>query len=219
MQLAVEAFRKLNIPIVMKWNNRRFLGEVLESIGIPADRTLSIMLTLDKIAKIGAAGVRSELGSKGVNSQVCSAILTLIGMENPTFEQITANYAIRDKPGALEVVALQNIVQAIGLAQTCRFDPFLSRGLSFYTGTVYEIFEHSGVYTSSLGGGGRYDNIIGQLVGREDITYPTAGLSFGMEPIMELLRNRTGFTLIEHSASRCDYPDWRYNPLCIVRGI
>ena len=190
MQLAVEAFRKLNIPIVMKWNNRRFLGEVLECIGIPSEQTLSIMLTLDKIAKIGAAGVRSELVSKGVNSQVCSAILTLIGMENPTFEQIAANYNIKNKPGALEVVALQNILQAIGLAQTCPFDPFLSRGLSFYTGTVYEIFDASGVYTSSLGGGGRYDNIIGQLVGREDIAYPTAGLSFGMEPIMELLRNR-----------------------------
>lgn len=200
MQLAVEAFRKLDIPIVLKWNNRRFLGEVLESIGIPVDETLSIMLTLDKIAKIGAAGVRNELESKGVNSQVCGSILTLIGMENPTFQQIAAKYGIQGKPGAQEVIALQNILQAVGLAQTCLLDPFLSRGLSFYTGTVYEIFDASGVYTSSLGGGGRYDNIIGQLVGREDIAYPTVGLSFGMEPIMELLRARSVSTPADSSS-------------------
>ncbi|MFC5652544.1 histidine--tRNA ligase [Paenibacillus solisilvae] len=192
MQLAVEAFRKLDIPIVLKWNNRRFLGEVLESLGIPAEETLSVMLTLDKIAKIGAAGVQNELAGKGVNPQVSEAVLALIGMENPTFEQITASCGIQHKPGALEVVALQQLLQATLLEQTCRFDPFLSRGLSFYTGTVYEIFDASGVHPSSLGGGGRYDNIIGQLVGREDMAYPTVGLSFGMEPIMELLRNRSG---------------------------
>ena len=78
----------------------------------------------------------------------------------------------------------------VGLQDICVFDPFLSRGLSFYTGTVYEIFDASQGFRSSLGGGGRYDAIIGQLVGREDIVYPTVGLSFGMESIMEMIRNR-----------------------------
>ena len=81
-------------------------------------------------------------------------------------------------------------LRRVGLQDICVFDPFLSRGLSFYTGTVYEIFDASQGFRSSLGGGGRYDAIIGRLVGREDIVYPTVGLSFGMESIMEMIRNR-----------------------------
>ncbi|CAH1057021.1 Histidine--tRNA ligase [Paenibacillus pseudetheri] len=190
MQLATEAFRKLDIPILLKWNNRRFLGEILESIGVPAEEQLSVMLTLDKLEKISISGVENELIGKGLESSTIAAILALIEMDNPSFEQLCDKYDLTAQPGASEVLILQKLLQDIGLEETCRFDPFLSRGLSFYTGTVYEIFDASGSFTSSLGGGGRYDAIIGQLVGREDIQYPTVGLSFGMESIMALLAER-----------------------------
>ncbi|HBS43665.1 MAG TPA: histidine--tRNA ligase [Paenibacillus sp.] len=190
MQLATEAFRKLDIPIILKWNNRRFLGEILESIGVPAEEQLSVMLTLDKLEKINISGVENELIGKGLESATIAAILALIETDNPSFEQLCDKYNLTAQPGASEVLVLQNLIQDIGLQDTCRFDPFLSRGLSFYTGTVYEIFDASGSFTSSLGGGGRYDAIIGQLVGREDIQYPTVGLSFGMESIMALLAER-----------------------------
>lgn len=191
MQLAVEAFRKLDIPILLKWNNRRFLGEILESIGVSAEEQLSVMLTLDKLEKIGISGVKSELISKEITASAISAMVELIEMDNPSFEQLCQKYDLATQPGASEVRVLQKLIQAIGLQQMCRFDPFLSRGLSFYTGTVYEIFDASGSFTSSLGGGGRYDAIIGQLVGREDMEYPTVGLSFGMESIMALLAERS----------------------------
>lgn len=190
MQLATEAFRKLDIPIILKWNNRRFLGEILESIGVPAEDQLSVMLTLDKLEKINLVGVKNELISKEIESATIADILELIEMDNPSFEQLCEKYSLTGQPGAMEVLVLQKLLQDIQLQQTCRFDPFLSRGLSFYTGTVYEIFDASGSFTSSLGGGGRYDAIIGQLVGREDIQYPTVGLSFGMESIMALLAER-----------------------------
>lgn len=191
MQLAVEAFRKLDIPILLKWNNRRFLGEILESIGVSAEEQLSVMLTLDKLEKIGISGVKSELISKEITASAISAMVELIEMDNPSFEQLCQKYDLATQPGASEVRVLQKLIQAIGLQQMCRFDPFLSRGLSFYTGTVYEIFDASGSFTSSLGGGGRYDAIIGQLVGRENMEYPTVGLSFGMESIMALLAERS----------------------------
>jgi len=190
MQLATEAFRKLDIPIILKWNNRRFLGEILESIGVPTDEQLSVMLILDKLEKINISGVENELIGKGLESATIAAILALIEMDNPSFEQLCEKYNLTAQPGASEVLILQKLIQDIGLQETCRFDPFLSRGLSFYTGTVYEIFDASGSFTSSLGGGGRYDAIIGQLVGREVIQYPTVGLSFGMESIMALLAER-----------------------------
>lgn len=191
MQLAVEAFGKLDIPILLKWNNRRFLGEILESIGVSAEEQLSVMLTLDKLDKIDINGVKNELISKEITASAISAMVELIEMDNPSFEQLCQKYDLATQPGASEVRVLQKLIQAIGLQQTCRFDPFLSRGLSFYTGTVYEIFDASGSFTSSLGGGGRYDAIIGQLVGREDMEYPTVGLSFGMESIMALLAERS----------------------------
>ena len=122
------------------------------------------------------------------------AVIGLITLGNPTLEEVMDKYGLQDSAGALEVLAVQDILRKIGLAGDCVFDPFLSRGLSFYTGTVYEIFDAAGSFSSSLGGGGRYDAVIGQLVGREDTEYGAAGLSLGMESIMTLLENRAAET-------------------------
>ncbi|WP_379153876.1 histidine--tRNA ligase [Paenibacillus sp. sgz5001063] len=190
MQLAAEVFRRLEIPIILKWNNRLFLGEILEAAGVPPEEHLSVMLTLDKLAKIGSTGVLEELRVKGLTPAAISKLKELLDMDAPSFEELAKKYELSTQPGLLEVLALQRLITEIGLAETCVFDPFLSRGLSFYTGTVYEIFDASGTYTSSLGGGGRYDSIIGKLVERDDILYPTVGISFGMESIMALLGER-----------------------------
>ncbi|OME94899.1 MULTISPECIES: histidine--tRNA ligase [Paenibacillus] len=191
MQLAAEVFRRLEIPIILRWNNRSFLGEVLGAIGVPEEMRTSVMLTLDKLDKIGKEGVRQELSAKVPAPEICRQILDFVDLKEPTFEQITSKYSLDNERGAQEVQILQNMLQRVGLQDICVFDPFLSRGLSFYTGTVYEIFDALHDFRSSLGGGGRYDAIIGQLVGREDIAYPTVGLSFGMESIMEMIRNRS----------------------------
>ncbi|CAG7632847.1 Histidine--tRNA ligase [Paenibacillus solanacearum] len=190
MQLAVDAFRALDIGIVIRWNNRRFLGELLSRIGVTEDMQLSVMLTLDKWAKIGAAGVENELLEKGIPTAVSAAVMELLQRETASCSDLAAMYGMPDSPGTREVRALQSLIDQTGLGPWCVFDPFLSRGLSFYTGTVYEIFDSTGTFSSSLGGGGRYDSIIGKLVGRDDILYPAVGLSFGIESIMELLKER-----------------------------
>ncbi|WP_238655397.1 histidine--tRNA ligase [Paenibacillus piscarius] len=190
MQLAAEVFSRLEIPVVLKWNNRRFLGEILTAVGVPLGEQLSVMLTLDKLAKIGSGGVLAELTDKQLTTETVTLIAELLELVNPRFTELVERYKLEGLPGTLEVQALQQLIDAVGLAEVCVFDPFLSRGLSFYTGTVYEIFDATGAYTSSLGGGGRYDAIIGKLVGRDDIEYPTVGISFGMESIMALLGER-----------------------------
>ncbi|KRE47954.1 histidine--tRNA ligase [Paenibacillus sp. Soil522] len=191
MQLAVDVFRTLAIKIQLKWNNRRFLGEILAAVGVPAKDSLSVMLTLDKLAKIGADGVKEELAGKGLAGEARDAVTLLITIENPSLEELMDKYGLQNSAGALEVLAVRDMLCKIGLAEDCLFDPYLSRGLSFYTGTVYEIFDAAGGFSSSLGGGGRYDAIIGQLAGRDVAEYSAAGLSFGMESIMALLENRT----------------------------
>ncbi|MCQ6560038.1 histidine--tRNA ligase [Paenibacillus mendelii] len=190
MQLAVDVFRRLDIGIVIRWNNRLFLSELLVRIGVPSDRMLAVMLTLDKVAKIGIDGVSAELQQHDLSGSTRAAIVALIRQDQISCEQLVLQYGLQNSEGAKEVAALQFILDQTGLNGTCQFDPFLSRGLSFYTGTVYEIFDVTGRYHSSLGGGGRYDAIIGQLVGRGDMSYYAVGLSFGIEPIMEMLMER-----------------------------
>ncbi|MDO3409804.1 histidine--tRNA ligase [Saccharibacillus sp. CPCC 101409] len=190
MQLAAEVFRRLDLPVVLRWNNRRFMGEWLKALGVPAGDALSVMLTLDKVEKIGPDSAARELLDKGIVPDAVRSILDLLGDDGFTFEKAADVCGLGETPGMLEVRSLQSLIRELGLEQICRFDPFLSRGLSFYTGTVYEIFDASNAFTSSLGGGGRYDAIIGQLIGREDLAYPTVGISFGMESIIELLEAR-----------------------------
>jgi len=194
--LANRVYERLGIPVVLRWNNRRFLAEWLMAAGIAENQLLTVMLTLDKIAKIGRDAVRAELLEKGAAHAVADSVLAVITDEqlnaacSAAFEQLCTTFSIGDLPGAQEVRSLLAMIESVGLSTVCRFDPALSRGLSFYTGTVYEAFDASGSYTSSLGGGGRYDAIIGQLAGNPDIQYPTVGFSFGLEPMMELVRER-----------------------------
>ncbi|GMK41135.1 histidine--tRNA ligase 1 [Paenibacillus sp. CCS19] len=197
LSLAARVYEKLGIPVELRWNNRRFLSEWLYAAGIAEELAQTVMLTLDKIAKIGREAVRAELVDKGVPQPAADIVLKAIAAESGSdddpslaFEQLCAAFGVGDLPGAAEVRSLLALLDSVGLSSICRFDPSLSRGLSFYTGTVYEAFDASGSYTSSLGGGGRYDAIIGQLAGNSEVQYPTVGFSFGLEPIMEITRER-----------------------------
>lgn len=198
LSLAARVYTALGIPVVLRWNNRRFLAEWLSAAGIAVELAQTVMLTLDKIAKVGREAVRAELIDKGVTQRAADTVLAAIagevelGEEEPSaaFERLCAEFGIGELPGASEVRALLSLLDSVGLSGICRFDASLSRGLSFYTGTVYEAFDASGSYTSSLGGGGRYDAIIGQLAGNPELRYPTVGFSFGLEPIMEIVRER-----------------------------
>lgn len=186
LQLAAEAFSRLDLPVIIRWNNRRFLAEMLEAAGVPAASHLKVMLILDKLDKIGISGVRQELAGIALAAGPLDCLLQLIS-RRPSFEELCAQLGLERTTGAAEVRALDNLLKSAQLEDFCSFDPFLSRGLSFYTGSVYEIFDGTGAYSSSLAAGGRYDSIAGRLAGNEDRSLPVAGISFGMEAIAQLL--------------------------------
>jgi histidyl-tRNA synthetase len=188
--LAADAFKRLDIKVVIRWNNRRFLAELLLAAGFPEEGCLPVMLTLDKLEKAGIDNVRRELLSKGFEDGPVDTILELVEKNSTAFSYLCQTFGLENSSGAAEVKALQQLITLTGLGEICRFDPFLSRGLSFYTGTVYEIFDATGVYTSSIGAGGRYDAITGRLSGDEELNCSTVGLSFGMEAVAELLKSR-----------------------------
>jgi histidyl-tRNA synthetase len=124
------------------------------------------MITIDKLDKVGSAGVAKELGDKfgaEVADRASSWLSTLAGAEVP--EQ------------------LKSLWQGLGAKSArLRFDPTLVRGMGYYTGTIFEI-EHPGS-SSSIGGGGRYDGMVGKWLGTE---VPAVGISLGIERIVDLV--------------------------------
>ncbi len=191
-QLAMQTFARLDMAITIRWNNRKLLAEVLDALGIPDSLHASTMLTLDKLAKITRSELEAELVGKGLPAPSLRLLMELIERSDAglSLSDVIATYGLEEAAGASEALQLIRLLDGLDMNGICQFDLFLSRGLSFYTGTVYEIFDASGQYTSSLGSGGRYDGMIGKLAGREELELHAVGLSFGLESIMELYRQQ-----------------------------
>ena len=153
---------------VIRINHRDLLNQVLESLGIAPENRSSAMITIDKLDKVGIDGVTKELEEKfGANSAQA------------------AGEWLKGIVGELEVPALlQPIFGALEAkyANRLRFDPTLVRGMGYYTGAIFEI-EHpeSG---ASIGGGGRYDGMVGRWLGTDA---PAVGISLGFERVVDLV--------------------------------
>jgi histidyl-tRNA synthetase len=153
-------------------NHRVLLANLLDGLGIPEEGKPAAMIIIDKLDKIFAEGVVKELGEK-FGAKVAE----------------TATGWLASLKSELETPAeLQEIFSAVESRfghGRLRFDPTLVRGMGYYTGTIFEI-EHpeSG---SSIGGGGRYDGMIGRWIG-EDV--PAVGISIGFERAIELVGDK-----------------------------
>jgi histidyl-tRNA synthetase len=165
-------------------NDRRILSSLLEVLGFAAESHPSVLITLDKLDKIGQDGVVAELSEKKHDT----AALEQFFQRPMTMEFLTfGEKAIRKLlPEGVNEAAINDLV-AIGkaLGQTAHsltFDPFLVRGMGYYTGTIFEVAHPSVDY--SLGGGGRYDGMIGRFLGSE---VAAVGFSLGFERIVDLV--------------------------------
>jgi histidyl-tRNA synthetase len=153
-------------------NHRALLANLLDKLEIPENGKPAAMIIIDKLDKIFAEGVAEELGEK-FGAKVAES----------------ANGWLASLNSSLETPAeLQEIFSAVesrfGKGRL-RFDPTLVRGMGYYTGTIFEI-EHPESGTS-IGGGGRYDGMIGRWIG-EDV--PAVGISIGFERAIELVGNK-----------------------------
>ena len=95
--------------------------------------------------------------------------------------------------GIEELNILKEYIEKLGLLEYVQFAPSLARGQEYYTGTVFEVYVKDGSITSSIGGGGRYDKMITDFISNGTI-YPAVGVSFGLNVIYEILKNREEFT-------------------------
>ncbi|MGG0649492.1 histidine--tRNA ligase [Bacillus mycoides] len=191
MSMAFELFRTLNLEVTIQYNNRKLLNGILQSINIPTELTSDVILSLDKIEKIGIDGIRKDVLERGISVEmadtICNTVLSCLKLTIADFKETFNNTLVTD--GVNELQQLQQYLLALGINENTIFNPFLARGLTMYTGTVYEIFLKDGTITSSIGSGGRYDNIIGAFRG-DNMNYPTVGISFGLDVIYTALSQK-----------------------------
>jgi histidyl-tRNA synthetase len=143
-------------------NDRRVLARTLNSFGITAQE--KAMIAIDKLDKIGLSGVQEEI-EQTYGSEVAKSVAEWL--------QQTQEMSIPTELSWISKLANPSKV---------RFDPTLVRGMGYYTGAIFEI-EHPSS-SSSIGGGGRYDNMVGKWSG---IQTPATGISLGIERILDLL--------------------------------
>ncbi|WP_175987421.1 histidine--tRNA ligase [Bacillus sp. Marseille-Q1617] len=185
MTMALDAFRRLNLNVVIQYNNRKLLTGILEVFGIPAYRINKAVLILDKLEKVGVKAVVAELRELEVPETAQRSIERFLTDEANRSLDYFEPYASRNelvKKGLEELREMMKIINYLGINGQCIFNPFLARGLELYTGTIYELFLTDGSIKSSIGSGGRYDNAIGGLLGTDE-TFSTVGISFGLDVI------------------------------------
>ncbi len=158
-------------------NDRRILLGLLASWGITdaaeADRAL---ITIDKLDKIGPDGVAAEL-RETTGSDLPGLEDTIRALESADWDSV-GGAAWLDEGAFVELLGLRGALDGVDL----RFDPTLVRGMGYYTGTIFEVAHPDFGY--SLGGGGRYDGMIGRFLGQD---VPAVGFSLGFERLVDLV--------------------------------
>lgn len=167
---------------VIRLNHRQLLTSVLNAAGIPEALHGSALTAVDKLDKIGPEGVRTELEARGVDEAAAQKLLASM-QETNLFAVAPANEAAADSVRQIEALAAHT--QAAGKV---RFDLSLARGLDYYTGAIMEV--NVADLAGSLGGGGRYDNLVGMFSGQQ---IPACGFSLGLERILVVMTERGMF--------------------------
>ncbi|MDX6446352.1 MAG: histidyl-tRNA synthetase [Blastocatellia bacterium] len=198
---------------VVRVNHRQVLAGILDQAGVAPDKHAEALIALDKMDKAGAEGVARELNSRGIAPEAAVKLMRffegLAGVERaagladlgePGLERAALNADILGRlvefvgaheSGSRGVDELRQVMQfakAAGVERRIKLDPTLARGLSYYTGAIIEI--NVSDLAGSLGGGGRYDDLVGMFLGKD---VPACGFSLGLERIIVVMSEREMF--------------------------
>ena len=193
---AAEVLDRLGFSnFTVRLNHRKALSGLLDAAGVPASRHGDALVALDKLDKAGHDAVSRELEARGLAvSASASSLVALFSGESGDNDEVLARLR-RDmnghESGLAAVADLEQIVRLAGsgnAAGRIRVDPSLARGLSYYTGAIFEIAVPD--LAGSLGGGGRYDELVGMFLGQQ---VPACGISLGLERILVVMSERGMF--------------------------
>ncbi|MPM10991.1 Histidine--tRNA ligase [bioreactor metagenome] len=187
IQIIDEVFRRLNIRVSVKLNNRKILSGIAEIIG-EADKITDITVAIDKLDKIGLDNVNEELREKGISETAIQQLQPIILLEGTNNEKLATlkNVLSASQTGLKGVEELEFILNKTALsAIKCdlEIDLTLARGLNYYTGAIIEV-KALDVEIGSITGGGRYDNLTG-IFGLPGVS--GVGISFGADRIYDVL--------------------------------
>jgi histidyl-tRNA synthetase len=176
----------------IRLNHREVLRDLLDTAGIPEEKHGEALVAIDKLDKIGAEGVAKEMASREIPDAAAEMILELFAQTQSIRDRgPDGNRAILGNLiniASKEVLTeLGHILKYSGEAPVV-VDPSLARGLSYYTGAIMEINVPD--LAGSLGGGGRYDGLIG-MFGKEQV--PACGFSLGLERILVVMDEQNMF--------------------------
>lgn len=192
-----EALRELGLrDLTVRINDRRILVAIARRCGFAPERYDSVFIALDKLDKLDRAEVVKELQTAGHPAPAIAALMDLLGHFDRTtvsdrglaeLRERLAGHVDEDAMAALATIIRTTSAEAGG-AWRIAFDPTLVRGMSYYTGPIFEI--GSSAFPSSIAGGGRYDDMIGKILGQP---VPATGFSIGFERVVSIL--------MEHAAA------------------
>jgi histidyl-tRNA synthetase len=187
---------------VLRLNHRGLLRGLLDGFDVPEGLQDQALVALDKLDKVGRDGVARELDARGLPPGAAGRLLDAFAEVPPSGsgDAVAHNQEalawglkhVRDNPAG--VAALEELTEILRLSAVSSargrliIDPSLARGLSYYTGAIMELSVPD--LAGSLGGGGRYDGLIGMFLG-EDI--PACGFSLGLERILVVMTERQMF--------------------------
>jgi histidyl-tRNA synthetase len=172
---------------VIRLNHRDLIAGLLRAAGVPSSLEGLALVAIDKLDKIGPAGVQAELVARGIPAD--AAVDCLRGLDTDSLT-VLGRRLQGDARGEYAIEQLHSLRDLAGslAGRRIRFDPSLARGLSYYTGAIMEIAVPD--LSGSLGGGGRYDHLIGTFLGRD---VPACGFSLGLERIIVVMAERAMF--------------------------
>lgn len=170
-------------------NDRRALDAMLDVFGFVADERPGVLITIDKLDKIGVSGVVAELRERGATPAAVDAFSAYLERPQGGGEAFGEAQIRAGLPDGIPDEIVEHLVDLGATVAAARggrvplvFDPFLVRGMGYYTGTIFELAHPSVDY--SLGGGGRYDGMIGRFLGQQ---VAAVGFSIGFERLVDLL--------------------------------
>jgi histidyl-tRNA synthetase len=187
VQIVETVYKKLNINVTVKINNRKILTGIAELID-EADKIVDITVAIDKLDKIGLEGVLNELKERQISDEkieILKPIILLSGdteLKLNTLEKILSVSETGLK-GVEEMRIMFNYLKLMGITIPCELDLTLARGLNYYTGAIFEV-KADDVQIGSITGGGRYDDLTG-IFGLKNIS--GVGISFGADRIYDVM--------------------------------
>jgi histidyl-tRNA synthetase len=186
MAVGAAVFDALGFNCRTELNDRRVVDAVLKKLGVPAEKVVDAMRIFDKQEKIGPQKVAQMLSDLGFDKKLVEGLVEFTSLSGTNEQKIVkVEKIVGDTALTAELRKTLSLLKTYGTGGEVVFSPSIMRGLDYYTGLVFEFKDASGKVTQSLGGGGRYDNLIGNLGGKQ---MTAVGFAIGIDRLLETLR-------------------------------